>query len=85
MKAHEMRAQETGWAPKSSRVLCFFVLEASFMYTHESKGNKRGFKPLPCHLETPLRDICYNNLSLRLSFMRYRNIKFLHIKINENS
>ena len=70
-----------------NRVVCFvfFVPEASFMYAHESKGNKRGFKPLPCHLETPLRDICYNNLSLRLSLVGYRSINFLHKKINESS
>ena len=35
---------------------------------------------------TPLLgDIYYNNLSFRLSLVRYINIKFLHTKINKSS
>ena len=51
----------------------------------KSKGIKVGFEPLSCILKTLFGDIYYNNLSFRLSHMEYRNIKFLHTKINESS
>ena len=61
------------------------LLASGLCSAPESKGNKTGFKPLLCHLETLFKDIYYNNMSLRLSLVGYRSIKFLHTKINESS